>query len=316
MATSGKFNRSIPRDTLIRDAYFQAGKLAAEGQSLSPDRLEYGSRSLANILSHLKTQEPNLFLLRDIVVFLQRDKQKYILGDGDRACYQTDFVKTYTSVAAISGASTVTLLTVTGLTTHSFIGIQNGLDLFWVQILNIVGNVVTLLSPLPADIASSVIVYGYTDNIAKPMLVQSMVLNEGNDGNIDINMTAVSRADWFRQPAKTVQAIPTNYAYTPYRDNGELYLWTMPISGIHYIKGLVALGIETMDAANDDFSLPAEWILPVQNQLALHIAAQDLPIELKTALFKQQAEAQFNNCIGLDSEDADLRISLYDEDYA
>lgn len=315
MARSGIYTRAVKRDVLLRDALRDAGKLS-EYESATADTMEYAGRHLNNILNHIKVICPNLFVLRDIIIFPDPLRQKYILGDTPeataRACYAENFGYAVTLAPALAGSYEISVLA-GDLRQRDAIGIITEAGIFWTEIFTIVGTVVTLLAPLPVSILAGTEIYAYSGKITKPMRIDTMTsaARYGIDG-ADTPVMQMPRIDYALLASKGTSAMPSSFVYTPLFDTGELFLWPVSYDGRQFLKATIEVGIETMNAANDDFSLPDEWISPVQTRLAAALARQDLPIELKVQKLSDESDTQFRNCITADTENASITIEYND----
>ena len=84
----------------------------------------------------------------------------------------------------------------------------------------------------------------------------------------DMEMTRMSREDYYNLPNKTNTGYPTMWMYDRQRDNGTLYVWPAPDTTAGTLKFTYRRRIMDMDAGTDNFDIPQEWYLAVVYGLA------------------------------------------------
>lgn len=95
-----------------------------------------------------------------------------------------------------------------------------------------------------------------------------------NDGGAEIEMTQLSREDYFRLPNRTSTGFPTQFFYDRQRDNGTLYVWPTPASNDYDVTFTYRRRIMDIDANTDNFDLPPEW----EHAITYNLAKLLLPI--------------------------------------
>jgi len=89
-----------------------------------------------------------------------------------------------------------------------------------------------------------------------------------HDGGNEMEMTRLSREDYYRLPNRTTEGSPTQYFYDRQRDGGTLHVWPVPSDGDYDITFTYRRRVMDMDAASDSFDLPQEWYLAIVSGLA------------------------------------------------
>lgn len=84
----------------------------------------------------------------------------------------------------------------------------------------------------------------------------------------DLQMTRMSREDYFAMPNKTTEGYPTQWFYDRQRDGGTLYVWPAPDSTGGTLKFTYRRRVMDMDASTDNFDIPQEWYLAMVSGLA------------------------------------------------
>ena len=122
MTTSGVQNFSQTTIELVDDAFDEL-RILSEGRSISANQRNKAVRKLNTMIQTWQTQAKiNAWKNREATLFLERGVQSYLLGN-NQANATESFVKTTVSVAASSGASTITVDDDTGILDGDFIGI-------------------------------------------------------------------------------------------------------------------------------------------------------------------------------------------------
>ena len=89
-----------------------------------------------------------------------------------------------------------------------------------------------------------------------------------HDGGNEIEMTRLSREDYYRIPTRTAEGYPTQYYYDRQRDSGTLYIWPEPDDALYDITFTYRRRIMDMDASANNIDLPQEWHLAIVAGLA------------------------------------------------
>lgn len=107
-------------------------------------------------------------------------------------------------------------------------------------------------------------------------------------GSIDTPMIEWSRQEYYDQPNKTIDSVPTSFYYDPQTTAGTLYVWPRPstATATDYTLQLTYLRrMDDFDGTADDADLPQEWLQALCYALAAELAlkygiAPDLRMEI------------------------------------
>lgn len=134
----------------------------------------------------------------------------------------------------------------------------------------------------------------------KPMRVMS-VRRKITSGGYETPLTEWSRQQYFDQPNKATDSVPTAFYYDPQRATGTLYIWpraSAATASAQTLQVTYARRIEDFDNSNDDPDLPQEWLLALSYGLAEQLALKygiraDLRQEItaRAAEYKARIEA-------------------------
>lgn len=89
-----------------------------------------------------------------------------------------------------------------------------------------------------------------------------------HDGGNEIEMTRLSREEYYRLPNRTTEGYPTSFFYDRQRDEGTLYIWPEPDDSLYDLTFTYRRRIMDMDAGANNLDLPPEWEEAVVNNLA------------------------------------------------
>lgn len=272
MALSGSFDFNPTTLDVIEGALRIVGA-KQRGTSLEAEAYTEARDAFNMLLKQLNADGVRLWKNLEATVFLNTDTQSYSLGpSGDHAAYS--FRQTTLSIAAVSGASTVTVTTVTGISDNDYIGIElDDGSLHWTQVNGApASSVVTLDLALTDDAASGNIVYVYTTKINRPLRIIS-ARRRNSDGE-DTPVTQISRQEYFDLSNKASGGELNQYYYDPQLTNGVLYAWPLTTDISNTLKITVYEPVNDLDSTDDNIDFPVEWMRPLKMMLA-----QDLVLE-------------------------------------
>lgn len=130
MATSGSVDFTVNRDEIIKDA-LRLIKVIADEEEPEAYQITRAARWLNYLVKHWQAMGIHLWKYADITVFTEANKTNYLLGPtGDRAAIGA--VKTELAADAASGATSITVDSVTGIAVNDNIGVVlDDATIFW-----------------------------------------------------------------------------------------------------------------------------------------------------------------------------------------
>lgn len=84
----------------------------------------------------------------------------------------------------------------------------------------------------------------------------------------DLEMTRMSREEYYALPVKTTEGHPTQWYYDRQRDTGTLYVWPAPDATAGTLKFTYRRRIMDIDAGSNNFDVPVEWLEAIRFGLA------------------------------------------------
>ncbi len=292
MTTSGTSTFNPTRDTLIRRSLRILGAIQA-GETPGAQEVTDASEALNGWVKEQEASGLHLWTEVEGVAFLQPSQYNYGLGgtSTDHVTLATDLVSTTTSAAAASGATTLTLTSLTGLAQNDQIGIlltNNSNTIFWTTIsAAVTTNPITIADALPAAAASGSLVYAYTDQIERPLRIVNGRRSQLNS-NIDTPMIMMSRVDYREQPNKTNTGVITQFFYDPQLVTGQLWLWPNPPDSTLAFKFTWMRSLQDFLTASNTADFPQEWVNTIVWNLAVELIPEyDVPLARQDFIVKR-----------------------------
>lgn len=264
MTTSGVQNFSQTTIELVEDAFDKIGMLS-EGRSISANQRTKAIRQLNSILQTWQSQwNINVWKNREATIFLEKGVESYQLGN-NQANATESFVQTALSVAASSGASTITVDDATGILSGDFIGIalSDGSAQFTTVNGAPAGDVITLTDVLSGDADSGAIVVAFTTKITKPLRltqVQQSTLSTGAGSDpIDIYAIEYNRDEYFRLASKSTVGSALQFYYNVNIDDTTLFTWPTAATTFDILKFTYQPQFDLFVSNTDTPDFPPEW---------------------------------------------------------
>jgi len=308
MATSESYDFSMKRDTLINSALRLLG-VVKYGTNPPTAMVTAGAECLNIMLKSFQAEGIGLWLLKTVTVFLQTDTESYALGASGTYATET-YVSTTLASAAILGATTIVVTSVTGITSAYYIGIE--LDdgtLQWTTVSGAPsGTTVTLAAALTDTAAAGNTIFCFQKKVQRPLEIMEARLRDEDGKETPINI--VSRSVYMNMSDKSTSGMPTIVYYDPQLTNGTLYVWPTTDSVDNVLRLTIKKPIQDFDAATDDCDFPIEWAEAIKFNLALRLAPElmDDIAEDRMKYILEMARESKRNAQGFDAE---LNTSIY-----
>ena len=278
MATSSSYDFSVTRDDIFIDAFGAIG-IGNEGESLTGNMKNRASRLLNMIVQQLSGRPdmaPNMkvWTREHSTLFLQKDQYEYSLGPASTDDHATSdsYVSTTLSAAASSGAGTLTVTSITGISSGDYVGVlMDSGSWHWTTVNGAPsGSTVTLTDVTTGAAASGKTVYTYTNKIQKPLDIIEMNRRESNGDDTPLDSLILSQ--YHAIPDKDADGEPTAFYYEEKVAIGKLFFDTAPTDATDVIKFVYLRPIQDFDAATDNPEFPKVWFRALVYMLAVDLA--------------------------------------------
>jgi hypothetical protein len=294
MTTSGTTTFSLNRDQLIRSALRKVSAFES-GETPDDDSVRDASDALNVMVKHWQGNGVHIWTTQEAILFPQIRQVRYTLGSSSSDRVTAVDVETALTSAAVIGASTVVLNSVTGIATTYNIGIQLDDGTFqWTTVNGAPsGFTVTLTATLTDSAAAGNLVLVYQTELVRPLKILD-ARRYNLISALDTPLEEMDRDEYFDLPNKTSTGSVNTFFYDRRggtNTTGYIYLWPAPASTEDAIKMTVARPIEDFTVAGDSADLPQEWIRAIEWGLADEIADEyDVPEPKRTRIERRAAQ--------------------------
>lgn len=294
MATSGTATFTRNRDQLIKSALRKIGAFES-GETPDSESVNDASDALNAMVKHWQATGIHIWRTTEAVLFPQLGQVRYTLGLTSTDHATETWIETELTSAAINGATTVVVDSVTGIATTYKIGVQLDDGTFhWTTVNGAPsGTTVTLTLALTDSAALGNRVLAYQTNLVRPLkIIDARRYNF--DSAIDTPLMEMDRVEYQEMPNKTSSGSVNGFYYNRQggaNDNGLIYLWPQPATVDEAIKMTVARPIQDFTTAGNTADLPQEWIRAIEWNLADELAEEyDVPEPKRSRIAKRAAE--------------------------
>lgn len=283
MATSGAatFNPAVL--FIVRDALINCGAID-ENEQPSAELYQNGVFKLNSMVKTLEATGLHVWAEEEAICFLQPLQARYVIG-GDTPNAHTsdseDWLELTLLLPAALGATHITLAAGQGalLVSGMHIGVidNDGLTEWFTVAGAPAGDVVALSGALLVGVDQGNYALAYTTNINRPLKIPKARLLTLNGLN-ETPMTVLSRQEYEDLPQKGGVGnsggvgTPTQFFYSPRRDNGFLYVWPVPQTSAWAVRFTWYRALQDFLLPNDTMDFPQEWVLPLTWNLSQEMA--------------------------------------------
>lgn len=294
MTTSGTATFSRNRDQLIASALRKVSAFES-GETPDAQSVQDASDALNALVKHWQASGINIWTTQEAILFPQLSQVRYTIGTTSTDRVAGDYVETTTTSAAVAGASTIILDSVTGIATAYNIGVQLDDGTFqWTTVNGAPsGSTVTLTAVLTDSVASGNVVLVYQSALVRPVKILD-ARRYNLISAIEVPLSEMDRIEYMDMPNKTSTGAVNSFFYDRRggtNTTGLIYLWPSPETVDEVIKMTVARPIEDFSAAGNDADLPQEWIRAIEWGLADELADEyDVPEPKRTRIERRAAQ--------------------------
>jgi len=293
MATSGSVDLNYTRNDIINEALEQIGKKAAE-QTIARAIYVSCACTLEMMIKTWMAAGIGLWKNQEIALFQSYEGYAYTIGPSGSHAAQT-YNKTEISTAAASGAGTIIVDSITGITNGDYIGIElDDKTLQWTTVNGVpAGTTVTLTAVLTAAAAVDNHVYSYTTKAGRPLRISEARIHypAGNETPLEI----IGRNEYMDISSKTTTGTANQLFYEPLLTNGAIKVWPACSDVQYWLMFTGQMPVEDFDAGTNDIDFAQEWFLPVALNLALLLAPKfgvsvDPDLRANALMYKDTAQ--------------------------
>lgn len=313
MATSNSYDHTVTRDEIIQYGLRKIGVLK-RGQTPSAEDTADAAFALNLIIKQLQDRSDGapsikMWLRKRLVLFLQNEQYEYHVGASaaDHCAAVDDLLETTLSSSEVSGASTVTLASVTGVATTYYIGVyqDNGV-IHWTTVNGApAGSVVTLTDVTTFAAASGNKAFVYSTKVQPPLYL--LTQNYRNEQGDDWPLAKLTLEDYDAIPDKDADGTPSGFYYEKALDEGVFYFDTAVEDARDTVRLTVHYPAQDMDSTSDNFDFSKVWYRPLGYLLGMDLAPE-YDIELSQTFLLIAADAT-KMARDTDPENSDLSFN-------
>src|SRR3990167_159195 len=230
MATSGSVNYSVTRDGIITEAGQICG-FVEEGGTPTTNQLSDCSRTLNMLIKNQMKDALQLWLNTELVVFPVVDQAKYTfaVSGGDRMCLSSELVTTKLNGAHASGATSLTVDSITGISNGDVIGVvTDDSGIHWTTVNGVPsGTTVVLTTGLDSTASDNDRVFTYTTAFTQKIarINNSWIRTTDEE---DIPVTVRSREEYATLSNKATAGRVNQIYFDPQRTTSLMSVWSVP----------------------------------------------------------------------------------------
>jgi hypothetical protein len=310
MSTSGSIDFNLNRNQVITLALQLINMIGDEdSDSIDDSTFKVAANFLNLLVKAWQAEGCKIWERKEGILFPVYHTTQYTLSaTGDHAT--NSFVSTTSSAAAISGASTITLTSVTGMTASDNIGIE--LDdgtRQWTTIssINTGTKVVTLATTLTGAAASGNTVVTYTTKINRPLAIPN-ARRYHLTSLVETPLIAYNHTEYYNLPNKSAYGSINSFYYDAQLTAGNLLAWASPSNVKEAIKFTHYAPLQDFDASTDNPDFPAEWLDALVLGLSVRLAMRYEKYP-QYPYIKQEATEAKDKAMAWDNEFTSVKFS-------
>lgn len=274
MALSGSIDFTVTRDQIIYSA-LRLLTVIKDDEDPSKWEVDNAAQALNLMVKSWQTEGIGLWLFSFATIYLEYNKQYYNLNSstGDHATLSSD--ETALGADAASGATSITVDSISGITASDYIGIE--LDdgtMQWTTVSGTPsGTTVNLGAALTDDASEDNVVYTYTTKMARPLSILELRSVDSSGNEIPVELVA---RDIFMMntPKDMLASYPVQSYYDPQLTTGVLYVHPTASDVSCRLHATVKGTVNDFDAASNNAHFPVEWLEALKYNLAIRLAPE------------------------------------------
>lgn len=274
MAKSNSANLNATESDIITEALQICGVVAAGGTA-SANQITDCGRTLNYMIKAWMADGLQLWLNEELVVFPVKDQSSltFAASNGDRMCLSSELVTTKLNGDHASGATSLTVDSITNISASDVIGVVTDDDgIHWTTVSGSPsGTTITLTSGLSSSASDNDRVFTYTTAFTQKVARINNAWIRTTD-TIDIPVEVISRKEYVYLSDKTTSGRPNQLYFDPQYLTSVANIW--PVFDDNYTNDRLYVYatryVEDFDASTNDADFPMEWYFPLAYGLAMY----------------------------------------------
>lgn len=304
------FDFNISASDLVTSSLRIIGAIEEE-ETIQAVQLQDGLQALNLLIKSWQRHGVHIWRKIEGVLFLESGKFRYELGpNGDRSCEEEDFVETRMDGAQTAGATSITVLSTTGMAANDNIGIFiDTATRQWTTIVSVdTATTLTIADPLQANTNDNATVFVFTERIQRPLRILHGRRRAGKNAG-EIPTFPLSHNLYFDLTTRfTARGLPVEHYYKALLNEGALFLWPVPNNVDFLFKFTFSKPLADIDANADLTDFPQEWLDAIKFNLAVRLMHEYRTPIAERDQIRRDAEAYLEEVLDFDREYAPMRI--------
>lgn len=268
MTTSGVSDWNPQLLFIIKDALLNCGAID-ENEEPSSQLYEAELFKLNGMVKALEATGIHVWTEEEGILFLEPNQAKYVIGGSGTTANtadDADWTQLTLALPAVATATHITLLAGQGaqLVTGQNIGVidNDGVTEWFTVASPPVADIVILSGALGVGVDAGNYALAYHTKIGRPLKVPNARLLTLNGLN-ETPMTVMARQQYMDLPNKINPGTPTQWFYSPRRDQGLLYVWPVPVFSNWAVRFTWYRSLQDFLDPTNTADFPQEWINPL-----------------------------------------------------
>lgn len=314
MTTSGSIDFALTASEIIDEAYALI-RVGVDGEALTAGQAQRGRKYLNMMIKSWEADGLRLWCKTEGMLFLSSETEKYDFQTSATAhsCLKDDFIGTQLSADASSGASTISVDSISGIASGDYIGVEleDG-SMQWTTVSGAPsGSTIALAATLTDDADTDGYVYTYTTKCERPLkLLQARRTSDLLGTPIDLPMRILERPEYFELTNKSTSSTPLQVYHDPQLNVGYFYLWPAPDDETEVVRFTFSRRIQDIDTLTENIDIPQEWYEVIVWNLAARLSFQtnSIPLDERAGLVAVATDMK-NKLDGWDREYGSVSFS-------
>lgn len=306
MTTSGTTTFNPTRNQIILRAGRQCGAWAS-GETPSAQEVQDWSDALNAMVKEWEGSGLHLWAETEGILWPQTGQIQYTLGPDSTDHATASFTSTTLSTAAVAGATSLQVASISGISTGQNIGVYlDSGSMFWTTVNGAPsGSTVNIVGALPSSAAASNPLFTYTTKLDRPLRILT-TRRFDIFAQLETPLWSMARLDYRDLPNKYTTGIINATFYDPQLNDGVFWLWTDPSSAYYAVKFTWMRQLQDFNGANDTADLPQYWINCLTWNLAKEMGPEYGTPEPRYGRIVARAAETLDTAMGFDRENESI----------
>ena len=300
-------NYSITRSDVISAALRKIG-VYDQGENTLGEEAAGAALALNLMVKSWTALGIDLFVRKELTVFLQKGTQKYSLNEAPGSAeFTEEYTETTLSADEASGQTQISVTSESGITLGDRIGIRlDDGSTHWSCVTAL--GTLTIQDSLPSGASSGNRVYAYTRRAFRPQKI--LYAHRRDSSGLDTPVDIIGENEYRNLSNKAATGPVNQVWYNPYLNAGVLSVWPTHSPDTDKLILVAQYLVDDLDESTDVPAFPIEWGEALIWGLAAELGPEYGLTDTQIARNYQIAGAKFNMVLDYDDENASVEFTL------